>query len=291
MLDSQSTKKLAFSNSILRIWDQLVASHWDKGNALKINETQGCLTLGHSNCNLSIFQTDFVTIFFKFSLCGLPFLITAGQGRKMGKRESSKKWMSLLRWFCHNFPPIFYPSYWGLQEINPNSQSSVKLPLFSVFSFTEKQNRWQFHGTLSFNLWHLQYSFLAYINLLLTPASWVWSLTDVSKSASIQKWHIGAPIFSGSLVDWTKVGQTLDMNKYWTFTKIGQSTCLIGQNVDKMYTWTKVGQTLDMDKCWTNIGHCSETSVNIYVWTQIGQELDIYLSSFCPTSKYLDAPI
>ena len=204
-MDSQSTKKLAFSNSILRIWDQLVASHWDKGNALKINETQGCLTLGHSNCNLSIFQTDFVTIFFKFSLCGLPFLITAGQGRKMGKRESSKKWMSLLRWFCHNFPPIFYPSYWGLQEINPNSQSSVKLPLFSVFSFTEKQNRWQFHGTLSFNLWHLQYSFLAYINLLLTPASWVWSLTDVSKSASIQKWHIGAPIFSGSLVNWTGV--------------------------------------------------------------------------------------
>ena len=178
----------------------------------------GLSDLGHSNCNLSIFQTDFVTIFFKFSLCGLPFLITAGQGRKMGKRESSKKWMSLLRWFCHNFPPIFYPSYWGLQEINPNSQSSVKLLLFSVFSFTEKQNRWQFHGTLSFNLWHLQYSFLAYINLLLTPASWVWSLTDVSKSASIQKWHIGAPIFSGSLDNWTKVGQTLDMDKYWTFT-------------------------------------------------------------------------
>ena len=94
-----------------------------------MNETQGFLTLGHSNwtiCNLlNWFCSRIFPAFTQPPIINHFFLPQREEGMKMGKRNSPKvneiqgfltlghsNWTicRLLSWFCSNFSPPFYPA-------------------------------------------------------------------------------------------------------------------------------------------------------------------------------------
>ena len=67
------------------------------GNSRKVNETQGFLTLGHSNWTICSLLSWFCSIkfpTFSLSFWGVQFLITPGRGRKEAAGAEMGKWDS-----------------------------------------------------------------------------------------------------------------------------------------------------------------------------------------------------
>ena len=80
------------------------------------------------------------------------------------------------------------------------------------------------------------------------------------------------------------VGQTLDMDKYWTWTNKGQKSDKMSRNpcekkLDKY--WTNFGHGQYLDKGWASCFFA-------HPLLNDGQILDKHLSKFCPSLKFVD---